>query len=123
MKKILLILIALFLTGCNGETNQEELDYNCPIVENNLEVGTINGFTLFRTEITCEMVVGNININGYDFGFFHSGCDNTIDSVGYYAQKDSVTYMLSSLVENEEITVEQIYTLYMCDEFRFGTVD
>ena len=90
------------------------------IPEEELDVGEINGYTIKRQLWACEMVLGSVVIDGYDFGYIHSGCDWTIDNVGYYAEKDGVTYDLSELVDSGEMTVGQIHELYMCDYGRIG---
>lgn len=80
----------------------------------------IDGYSIKRTQGVCDMYLGRVIIDGYDFGIISSGCDWTIDNVGYYAEKDGETYTISSLIENGIVTVEDIYNIYICDVGRTG---
>ena len=84
-------------------------------------VGSLNGYEIYRTNITCEMFVGGITVDGYFFGFISSGCTHDLDSIGYYAMKDDVVYELQTLVDDGEMTTKDIYErIYCCDENRLG---
>lgn len=85
------------------------------------EVGEINGYTIVRNRTFCLMVVGIIIVDGYNFGFFSSGCDNDINNIGYSAIKDGVEYNLKTLVQDGELTVKEIFELYFCDQGKLGS--
>ncbi|XMB71711.1 hypothetical protein RJI07_06255 [Mycoplasmatota bacterium WC30] len=83
-------------------------------------IGEINGYEIRRSLAFCDAVVGQIVVDGFDFGFFSSGCDANLNSIGYYAVKDNIDYELKELVDDGIITTEQIFDIYKCDEGRLG---
>jgi hypothetical protein len=107
------------LLDCDG--NNVEREVGKPSGEG---IGEIGEFTIYvDTSPVCEMVVGSIVIDGYDFGYFNSGCDDSIDTIGYVAYRLGFTYQLSTLVEEGYLTVEEIHTFYMNDENHRGNTD
>ena len=84
-------------------------------------VGEINGFTITRgSRARCEVVLGSIVVDGFDFGYFSDGCNKTLDWIGYSANKDDEVYSIQSLVDDGEFTTADVYNLYLCDEGRMG---
>ena len=94
----------------------------CPVTipEEQDVVGMINGYEIIRTNFACEAVVGDVFVDGYYFGFIYSGCDGDIDDIGYRARFDGDEFLLSDMIELGEMTVEEIYNLYICDEGKIG---
>lgn len=79
-------------------------------------IGEINGYTIVRdVPLVCEVVPFDITIDGYYFGKCTRCCSGSIDEIGYHAIKDGEKYNLRELVDKEEITVREVYLLYVCD--------
>jgi len=124
---LILLLLVIVLFGCNENTEEGNSDTDaegCLIrdPEDETYFGTINGYAFYRFEdAVCEMVVGNITVDGYDFGFFNWGCDDNLNWIGYTARKDGVTYQLQDLVDQGEVTTKDIYEkIYICDDAKWG---
>jgi len=121
----LILLSPLILISC--QESKYSIPDSCDIYDISNEVGVIlgyiNGFAIKRSEISCDWVVGEIVVDGYDFGFFYWGCSKDLDGIGYYAEKDDEHFYLQDLVDEEEVTTEQIYHLYMCDPYRVGVIE
>ncbi len=129
MKKIIFILLIFFITFSliSCQKSETTISDRCDIYDISSEVGVvlgyINGYAIKRTEVSCDWVVGEIVVDGYDFGYFYWGCSRDLNGIGYYAEKHDNHYYLQSLVEEQEMTTEQIYQFYMCDSFRNGNIE
>ena len=96
---------------------------NCELYEISNDIGSLEepnpiaklgDYNIYRTGFTCMMVVGNIIVDGYYFGYFSVGCDDDLDNIGYYAEFDGVNYGLQDLVDDEILTVKEIYEMHLC---------
>ena len=128
MNKLVYVIIVLFFTllviSCQEEYPiPESCDVYDFSIESGIEVGNINGYTIYRGDNACDWVVGEIIVEGYDFGYFYWGCSRDLSAIGYYAEKDDIHYFLQDLVDNGEISVAQIYYLYMCDPYKAGIIE
>lgn len=94
----------------------------CPVTipENTEVVGVINGYEIISINFFCTLVVGDVYVDGYYFGYIYNGCDGDIDDIGYRARKDDEVFWLSEVIESGDITVEEIYNIYICDEDKIG---
>ncbi len=87
-------------------------------------VGTIAGIEFYRdTKSTCENDLGEVIIDGFDFGYISEGCDYTLNSIGYVAYTSNKVYNLEDVILSSRITIEDIHNLYMNDSDKIGTFD
>lgn len=87
-------------------------------------VGTIRGIEIYRDSmLVCEMVLGQVVIDGFDFGYIPSGCTTSINSIGYIAYTSHKVYDLEAVLFSDSVSVEDIHELYMKDTGRRGSFD
>ncbi len=118
--KIGIITIGDVLASGLPALNIQDTVCTITILEDASIVGEINGYEIQRSLVFCTAVVGQIVVDGFDFGYFSNGCDADLNSIGYYATKDDVTYQLKQLVDDGIINTQQIFDIYKCDEGRLG---
>lgn len=112
----MIVSIAFMVRSCQQSVVNDDIDGSPGEL-----VATLNGYEFYRESITCEMVVGNIIVDGYNFGYFWSACGNTLNSIGYNIEKDGQSYNLQILVDEGKLTTKDIYyRIYMHDPYRKG---
>jgi|GEM_PF-3276931 len=88
------------------------------------QVGSIQGVDIYRdTAPVCERELGQVTIDGFNFGYISEGCEYSINSIGYVAYTSEKVYSLEDVIISNKITVEDIYNLYMSDSDRKGSLD
>lgn len=119
MKRILCIILCFFISLSVIACQKEEV---CNIVDGcpNELVATLEGYEFYRVSVGCQMVAGEIVIDGYDFGYFHSACGHTLDDIGYYVRIGEDIYVIQALVDDGILKTKDIYNIYQCDPFKLG---
>lgn len=113
---ILIVSIAFLVTGCQRSGINDDIDGSPGEL-----VGTLDGYEFYRESITCAAVIGNITVDGYDFGFFWAACGNTLDSIGYNIKKDGGSLNLQGLVDEGKLKTKDIYNkIYIHDPYKKG---
>lgn len=117
LTKIIIITALIFIVeGCQNSAINHDIDGSPGEL-----VATLNGYEFYRESLTCEAVIGDIIIDGYDFGFFGSACDNTLNDIGYVIKKDGYSYHLQDLVDEGILATKDIYEkVYILDPYRKG---
>lgn len=99
------------------DCNQYDITNDIGTLEDPKSIAKLGDYNIYQTRLTCMMVVGNIIVDGYYFGFFNTGCASDLDNIGYYAEMDGITYGLQELVNDEILTVKEVYDMYLCISF------
>ncbi len=113
---VVIVSISFLVRSCQSSVIEDDLDGSPGEL-----VAVLDGYEFYRESITCAMVVGNIIVDGYNFGYFWSACNNTLNDIGYIVKKDGETFNLQLLVDEGELTTKDIYNrIYKLDPYRKG---
>jgi len=124
MKKVLLLvlfgILSLCTLSCDSATDQEGCLIGNPDKPDYM--GTLNGYEIYRNGGgVCDMVVGRIIVDGYDFGSFSWGCAADLNNIGYEARKMGTVFQLQDLVDRKKLTTKEFYEkIYVCDDEKIG---
>ena len=113
---VLIFLLALVVSSCQTSLVNDNLEGKAGEL-----VGTLDGYEFYRESITCDLVIGNITIDNYNFGYFGSACGDTLDDIGYDVKKNDETFRLQDLVDKGELKTKDIFNrIYKPDPFKKG---
>jgi len=94
-----------------------------PVSADEETVGSIGEYSIIRSVEVCDNMVGNIYVDGYNFGYFDNQCSFDLNSIGYYAVRSDQYYEIQNLVNDGILTTKQVFELYRTDEGRMGDFD